>query len=548
MGRSALLAGATLGAVLVSATSAQAADFYVDPASGSATGEGSSASPWQTLEQVVGDGKLGSTVGGGDTVWLRSGYHGELVIRGGDNATPITIAAEPGHSPRLSRAAFDDTAGWVLKGVSISPSHAPAYERGTIVDIGSSSNLVVEGNQVFSVEDASGWSAGQWVDEASNGFEVGGSGVVVRNNTVKNVRFGISVGGENALVEYNQVVNYSADGLRGLGNGTVFQYNVVKNSYVGDDQDENHDDGFQSWSVGDGGVGTGEVRGIVLRGNYFINSEDPDQPLKGTLQGVGCFDGFFVDWVVENNVVITNHWHGITFLGMRDSRIVNNTVIDNSDGQPGPPWIMVNPHKDGRPSANVTIRNNLATDFDLAGDPITDDHNVELDGLDAYFVAPATFDLHLLPGSPAIDQGSLDLAPELDIERIRRPQGAGVDLGAYEWHDPSVGPEDGGATGGTTGSGGTGTGGTGTGGTGTGTGGTGTGGQAGGAQGSGGSRVGISDSGDDSGCSCGVVSGRADRHALLLWASGLLLALSGAACRRRQRSIRVDQPCKRIES
>ena len=51
----------------------------------------------------------------------------------------------------------------------------------------------------------------------------------------------------------------------------------------------------------------------MLRGNLFINFENPNQPLKGTLQGIGCFDGFFVDWVVENNVVVTNHWHGISF-------------------------------------------------------------------------------------------------------------------------------------------------------------------------------------------------------------------------------------------
>ena len=72
--------------------------------------------------------------------------------------------------------------------------------------------------------------------------------------------FGISVSGANALVERNTVSNFSADGLRGLGNFGTFQYNVVKNCY---DVNENHDDGFQSWSVGTGGVGTGEVVGVV---------------------------------------------------------------------------------------------------------------------------------------------------------------------------------------------------------------------------------------------------------------------------------------------
>ena len=53
--------------------SAWAADFYVDPATGSPTGSGTAQSPWQTLERVVQDGRFGSTIHAGDTVWLRSG-------------------------------------------------------------------------------------------------------------------------------------------------------------------------------------------------------------------------------------------------------------------------------------------------------------------------------------------------------------------------------------------------------------------------------------------------------------------------------------------
>ena len=115
----------------------------------------------------------------------------------------------------------------------------------------------------------------------------------------------------------------------------MFQYNVVKNCY---DVNANHDDGFQSWSRGPQGVGTGEVVGMVLRGNTIINYEDLDQPHRGTLQGIGCFDGMFVDWIVENNVIITDHWHGITLSGATDSRVVNNTVVDLNETSPGPPW------------------------------------------------------------------------------------------------------------------------------------------------------------------------------------------------------------------
>ena len=220
------------------------------------------------------------------------------------------------------------------------------------------------------------------------------------------------------------------------------------------------------------------------------------------MQGIGCFDGMFDGWVVENNVVITDHWHGISFYGMTNSRIVNNTVIDIDEADPGPPWIMVTAHKDGMASQNVVVRNNLATDFDLTGTAITDDHNTTLTTatLATFFVKPTgPFDLHLLPAAPAIDTGSAIEAPPLDADRIARPQGQGIDLGAYEWHEPAVPPVDGGAAG---------------------------------AGGAGGATTAPKPSGDSSGCACGVARRTSAPGA---WA---LLALLAALARARGRNQR----------
>src|SRR6185295_11701448 len=126
--------------------------------------------------------------------------------------------------------------------------------------------------------------------------------VTVRKNRVRNVRFGIGAGGAQVHVQENLVDGFSADGLRGLGDDGLFEYNRVQNNFVEDPPDPNHDDGFQSWSVGPGGVGTGEVRGVTLRGNVFVNATNPNHPLRSSMQGIGCFDGFFVNWVVEDNV------------------------------------------------------------------------------------------------------------------------------------------------------------------------------------------------------------------------------------------------------
>jgi hypothetical protein len=93
---------------------------------------------------------------------------------------------------------------------------------------------------------------------------------------------------------------------------------------------------------------------------------------------------------------------------------------------------MVTDHKDGTPSSNVVVRNNLSADLSLEGDNVTGDHNLVFDDATTLFVAPP-FDLHLVPGAEAIDAGNPELAPDTDIEGRARPQGAGYDLGAYEF-------------------------------------------------------------------------------------------------------------------
>lgn len=174
-----------------------------------------------------------------------------------------------------------------------------------------------------------------------------------------------------------------------------------------------HDDGFQSWSVdADGTPDGGEVKGITLRGNTFINYEDPNQPFRGTLQGIGCFDGMYVDFVIENNVIITDHWHGITLMGARNSRIVNNTVLDPNDQDPGPPWVRIAAHKNGTTSTDCVVRNSLTTSVNIEdGQDVEEDHNIIIDDPASHFVDVTNFDVHLIAGSCAVDNGSRDLAP-----------------------------------------------------------------------------------------------------------------------------------------
>ena len=441
----------------------QARDFYVNPVNGSAEGDGSANRPWRTIQEVFDAGLVesqqwdklpyspqsklvprnpGAPVRAGDTIWLRSGYHGDLLIDGYYNLGNITIAAEEGHTPQLSGLHIRSSANWTIRGLAISAEFSPTYKRHTLVHLESHNwrgpihDVVVEDCSLCSVADASHWTAADWDRLSCNGFQVDGTRMTIRNNRLLNVNFGISVEATYSLVSGNLVENFAGDGLRGLGNYSIFQYNVVKNCY---DVNANHDDGFQSWSVGPGGVGKGEVVGLVLRGNTIINYVDPNQPYRGTLQGIGCFDGTYVDWVIENNVIITNHWHGITLLGARNCLVINNTVLDQNNTPPGPPWIRIASHKNGTASIDCVVRNNLATSFNN-GAGVVQENNLRIQDPAGLFVDVANFDVHLLPGALAIDAGSSLDAPKLDRDRIPRPQGRGIDIGAYEWHKDEVLP------------------------------------------------------------------------------------------------------------
>lgn len=92
---------------------AAGADWYVDPSVPDNTGDGSALRPWRTLEDVFAAGLIeskdkdgnpvnaGAPVKAGDTLWLRSGYHGDINTGGYFNDDYITIAAEAGYTPQL---------------------------------------------------------------------------------------------------------------------------------------------------------------------------------------------------------------------------------------------------------------------------------------------------------------------------------------------------------------------------------------------------------------------------------------------------------------
>jgi polygalacturonase len=341
-----------------------AADYFIDPAKGTPNGNGSKQRPWKTLEGAATSGKL-KGLKGGDTVYLADGYHGDVTFSG-ENSSMVTIAAAPGARPKLSRLVISSGKNWTVKGLVISPSFGKAYkdEIVTFGESGESSKLVIEDCYIFTAEDASKWDAKQWLN-ANNGVYMGqhGKNLTLRNCFIRNTRFGIQLAAYDSVCEGNVVSDFSADGLRATRDGETVRDNIIKNVYLGDAEgDANHDDGIQVFLFN---VGSGTVRKISMIGNIIIAHEDPQQKFQNALQGMGFFDGPLIDFVVKDNVVNVDQYHGISLYDAENAKVEGN-VVWSPEGSKMTSWIMMaaNPKSKHVAKDNV-VKNNYAPRFKL---------------------------------------------------------------------------------------------------------------------------------------------------------------------------------------
>jgi hypothetical protein len=386
--------------------------FHVDPAYGDDKNTGSPSSPLKSLQAAIAARKFPP----GSLVYLRTGNHGEIVVKDYPNRAFIHVKAAAGHTPSIRSLDVRATSHWLFEGLSVS---RPSYHLMRIFP--DASNVVLSSNTLHSVENSASWSELDWRKKASNGIEAEGPCSTVVNNRVSNVYMGIQMMADDGIAQGNHVSFFAADGMRANGSRLVLRQNRITDNLVVDD---NHADGIQSFNI-DGPGFTDQT----LDGNVIIQTTVKDKPYDGFLQGIGFFDGPYRRLKIVNNVVIIPSYNGITVYDAYDSWIVNNTVTGGKF-----PWIMIADSKRRPLSSNVIVRNNLSNRIDLSIGA-TGDHNLLLGkdpGLhfEAYDPLSYTFDLHLKPTSRAIGAGSASLAPETDVEGTTRVPP--IDIGAYQ--------------------------------------------------------------------------------------------------------------------
>lgn len=383
--------------------------LIVDPATGRDDGDGSAAKPLKTLAAALGAKKIQP----GDHVVLKPGDHGKVGASKYDNpqlqngASWIWMEFQPGATAQ--QVAVSDMSRWLVTGATISS------EKATLVAFSGGSNMILADSTLYTVKDATSWTANEWINTASDGISVRNTtcATVVRNR-LSNLRFAVSVFTDDAnpatnrmkaLVERNDARRFSADGMRPNGSDITFRYNRFLDEYASEaDGDANHDDGLQMFAL-NGAV----YDNIVIEGNWFQETTNPARSFNASMQGISVFDGLITHLKVVDNVVLCSAYHGIAGYGIADGLIEHNTVANNSTNG-NATWILVPPAKDNTAPKNDVVQNNVAVSFPgpQAGVTYTNDIVVATptDVFTVFDRTQAKYDLTPKPGSVLDGKGA----------------------------------------------------------------------------------------------------------------------------------------------
>ncbi len=413
--------------------------YYVSP-SGRDTNAGTKTLPWKTIQHAA------DRLRAGQTVYIRAGTYAERVRPkySGTAGHYISYIAYSGESPTINGARVtlpSDQAGlfeingkaWIRviglrvinarpdinsNGIFVNHSHDIVIDKNRTsntmssgIGVWSSQKVFVRGNDV-SKACTGGYQESITVSRTTT--------FLVENNTVHGItadKEGITIkqGARNGTVRGNLIygarVGIYVDGEDEVTSGIVVERNVV------------HDTSY--------GIQMCTEAGALLENVRIQNNLTYENVFWGIAVSRCGIEGIAhpIDAVtVVNNTVWSNGdpWGGGIAVDNPDAThivIRNNIVSDNLSWQ-----ISVD---SAVPPGNVTIDHNLIDGYraDLAEGEIRGDAYVEGNPL---FVDAAHGDFHLRSGSPAIDAGSADEAPNIDFSGRTRPRGAGFDIGAFE--------------------------------------------------------------------------------------------------------------------
>jgi len=413
-----------------------ATNYYVAK-TGNNTNQGTLSSPWLTI------GKAAATMVAGDTVNIRAGTYNEHIApanSGNSTLGNITYQEYTGETVIVDGTG---TVGWDWDGVFslVGKSYISIKNisiinsRGFGVFASGSHHLTIDGNSTYNTG-----MSGIWIGDNSYNVTVNGN-EVKHTNTLPNQE-ALSISGSHDVVVSNNTVH---DGLKegidakGSYNVQIFGNTVYDMTGMGIYVDSylNAPLNIQIYKniVRDtklGGTYSSSRDGIMLAaeaGNY--------------IDGVSIYNNIISN-VAHTGLLLSNFHVSGPAPQHKNISIYNNTFYNSSRSGTGYGSINIQ----GTSNTNIKVHNNILSEAGtfniLSSSGATISHNLFNGGTPVgtnYVTGNPLFitngsDFHLQATSSAINKGIATGAPTVDFDGVTRPQGAGFDIGAFEYVTP----------------------------------------------------------------------------------------------------------------
>ncbi len=440
-------------ALLGGAGQAAAATYYVNNASGSASDSnaGTAALPWKTIQ------KASTTMVAGDTALVSAGTYNESVTssRSGTAGNQITFRA---------------TGTVVMKGFTLNHNYL-TVDGFLITAVSQSMSVSINGTYCqllnMTIHD-SGINTSTEINLGASSANC----LVQSNLLYSSIAYGndhpvITIRGSNNVANGNEIGPFvDADGFRPFGVG-----NVMRNNYLHDLRLSSgsiaHMDVFQTF--GDSGD---SAYNIVFENNLIMNTDSQLFMTSVDGQNIHDFDvrnNIYVSTLLQGNIGMPNFrfYNNLCYnvdpangtcliLYNQPWGVANNTKIKNNifiapgglGYSAGYAYVYANSNQNWFPTPAADGLSGVETDYNyVTGDPtkgypamanFSEVHGIN--GGDPKFVNLAAWDFHLQAGSPAIDRGVTLTNFNYDKDGVARPQGAGWDIGPYEFGAPNPNP------------------------------------------------------------------------------------------------------------
>lgn len=408
---------------------AQGAKYYLDSQKGSDDNPGTKQRPWKTIS------KLNNFVfKPGDTIYFTRGssFHGGFIVSSSGTAVaPIVFTScGQGRLPKFTNSDVRHLNGNV---VLIKGSHIVIdglyFHNGPVAPPGT--RIVREMGAVFIAGGADHNTIKNCeVYDYPLGFQIYGEHCLITRNYIHDCTgylqypswgpIGIMVATSNNEISYNRITNYIVTGgTYGADGGAI----EIDNSEIPKENIKVH----HNYTVGNEGF-LEIIPGDIKKVHIHHNISDDYQEFIFFWGGRDC--------VVENNIALClrpNNSNAHVVFSFTQDEVSNITVRNNI-------FVLANglqvfggnlPH--GPQDYNQPRDHNIyfcidGSQQDPCGKPLGKGDIIA----DPLFVDFKGRNLHLRPGSPAIDAGA-DVGQSLDFDNNVIPSGKAPDIGAYEY-------------------------------------------------------------------------------------------------------------------